>query len=57
MRSQRCESTPDYNATLMLSSLGKSDRLLEILAFSDFGVENLVELIKIHKDLKSRHEP
>ena len=30
---------------------------LEILAFSDFGVENLVELIKIHKDLKSRHEP
>jgi hypothetical protein len=25
-----------------------------ILAFTDFGVENLVELIKIHKELKSR---
>jgi hypothetical protein len=28
----------------------------EILAFTDFGVENLVELIKIHKELKSRPE-
>ena len=24
-----------------------------IMAFTDFGVENLVELIKIHKELKS----
>jgi hypothetical protein len=29
----------------------------EILAFTDFGVENLVELIKIHKELKSPREP
>ncbi|MBG0792661.1 hypothetical protein IYY11_04380 [Methylocystis sp. H62] len=25
-----------------------------VMAFTDFGIENLVELIKIHKDLKSR---
>jgi len=24
-----------------------------VMAFTDFGVENLVELIKIHKNLKS----
>jgi len=29
----------------------------EILAFTDFGVENLVELIKIHKKLKSHSNP
>jgi len=29
----------------------------EILAFTDFGVENLVELIEIHKELKSRSNP
>ncbi len=29
---------------------------LEILAFTDFGVENLVELIKIHKEMKSHLE-
>ena len=29
---------------------------LEILAFTDFGVENLVELIKIHKEMKSPQE-
>jgi hypothetical protein len=29
---------------------------LEILAFTDFGVENLVELIKIHKEMKSHQE-
>ncbi len=29
----------------------------EILAFTDFGVETLVELIKIHKELKSRANP
>ncbi|MBG0808221.1 hypothetical protein IY145_02285 [Methylosinus sp. H3A] len=29
----------------------------EILAFTDFGVENLVELIKIHNELKSRSNP
>ena len=28
-----------------------------VLAFTDFGVENLVELIKIHKELKSSEEP
>ena len=27
-----------------------------ILAFTDFGVENLVELIKIHKEMKSPQE-
>jgi hypothetical protein len=26
------------------------------LAFTDFGIENLVELIKIHKDQKPREE-
>jgi hypothetical protein len=25
-----------------------------ILAFTDFGIESLVELIEVHKDLKSR---
>ena len=29
----------------------------EILAYTDFGVENLVELIEIHKELKSRSNP
>jgi hypothetical protein len=29
---------------------------LEILAFTDFGAENLVELIKIHKEMKSHRE-
>jgi hypothetical protein len=29
---------------------------LEILAFTDFGVENLIELIKIHKEMKSPRE-
>ncbi|HEY8071608.1 MAG TPA: hypothetical protein VIE47_06555 [Methylocystis sp.] len=24
-----------------------------VMAFTDFGIENLVELINIHKDLKS----
>ncbi|MGE5387345.1 MAG: hypothetical protein ACM3NE_00510 [Hyphomicrobiales bacterium] len=28
----------------------------EVLAFTDFGVENLVELIKIHKEIKSPKE-
>ena len=25
-----------------------------VLAFTDFGIETLVELIEVHKDLKSR---
>ncbi len=28
-----------------------------IMAFTDFGIENLIELIKIHKELKSPEEP
>ena len=28
-----------------------------IMAFTDFGIENLIELIKIHKELKSPKEP
>ena len=32
-----------------------------VMAFTDFGIENLIELIKIHKDrptlLKRSHEP
>ena len=24
-----------------------------VMAFTDFGIENLLELVKIHKDLKS----
>jgi hypothetical protein len=32
-----------------------------VMAFTDFGIENLIELIKIHKDdpmlLKPSHEP
>ncbi len=24
----------------------------EVMAFTDFGIENLVELIKIHKEMK-----
>jgi len=27
-----------------------------VMAFTDFGIENLVELIKIHKDQKPREE-
>ena len=27
-----------------------------VMAFTDFGIENLVELIKIHKDQKTREE-
>jgi hypothetical protein len=27
-----------------------------VMAFSDFGIENLVELIKIHKDQKPHEE-
>ncbi|WP_159726790.1 hypothetical protein [Methylosinus sp. Ce-a6] len=38
----------------VISVYGAGDH--EILAFTDFGVENLVELVKIHKELKSRHE-
>lgn len=33
---------------------GLGDR--EVLAFTDFGIENLVELIKIHKEMKSSEE-
>ena len=28
----------------------------EVLAFTDFGIENLVELIKIHKEMQSHQE-
>jgi hypothetical protein len=28
----------------------------EVLAFTDFGIENLIELIKIHKEMKSPQE-
>ena len=27
-----------------------------VMAFTDFGIENLVELINIHKELKPRDE-
>ncbi|WP_198022910.1 hypothetical protein [Methylosinus sp. LW3] len=45
------------NGTGGRSDLGRWRGDHEILAFTDFGVENLVELVKIRKELKSRREP